>query len=124
MSTVVMPIAPPFIAVAMIVFMRAGYLDVQVTVVVDLGDAKGEAAVRFETTEGPRYRLGSVVVRGNLLTDSVVVLRELEIPRGDPAGEDRLIRFQQAVYRTGMYRTVRVQRVKHPLEETVDIVIE
>lgn len=105
-------------------YRNAGYLDVRVEASVAFDEALATAVIRFEIGEGPRYRLGNVIVRGNVLTDPVVVLREITIPKGEPAGENRIIKFQQAVYRTGLYKTVRVQRVKRPAEETLDLVVE
>ena len=43
---------------------------------------------------------------------------------GEPVGEDRLLKFQQAMFATGLYKTVRVQRVKRPQEGIVDLVVE
>ncbi|HEY7527894.1 MAG TPA: BamA/TamA family outer membrane protein, partial [Candidatus Deferrimicrobiaceae bacterium] len=69
-------------------------------------------------------RRGKVVVQGNLLTDPVVVLREARIPEGAPAGEKDLLKFQQSVYGTGLYKSVRIQKVKRPSEGILDLVVE
>ena len=54
----------------------AGYLDVRVDSEVRF-DGNASAVLRFAIVEGPRYRLGNIVVRGTLLTTG----------RGDPARE-------------------------------------
>lgn len=102
----------------------AGYLDaiVKAEAVFDGGDA--DSALRFEIQEGPRYRLRNVVVRGTLLTRGTAVLRENPIVPGGTAGEKDLLRFQQSVYATGLYKSVRVQRVKRPEEGVLDLVFE
>jgi len=105
-------------------YRNKGYLDAKAEPVLAFDEGKDSVAVRFDIVEGPRYRRGNVVVRGTLLTDPVVVLREVTIAPGEPVGEDRLLKFQQAVFGTGLYKTVRVQRVKRPAEGVLDLVVE
>ncbi|MBI5577210.1 MAG: outer membrane protein assembly factor BamA [Deltaproteobacteria bacterium] len=102
----------------------SGYLDVRVETRLLFDEGKDTAAVQIDIEEGPRYRLGKVVIHGNLLTDPVVVLREVRIVEGAPAGEKDLLKFQQAVFGTGLYKSVRVQKVKRPSEGIVDLVVE
>ena len=101
----------------------SGYLDVRVESEV-LFNADASSALRFVIVEGPRYRLGNIVVRGTLLTQAAAILRENPIAPGGTAGEKDLLRFQQAVYATGLYKSVRVQRVKRPEEGALDLVFE
>jgi outer membrane protein insertion porin family len=105
-------------------YRNAGYLDVSVKLRPEIDEGGGTAALSFDIEEGPRYHLGKIVVQGNLLTDSVVVYREVTIPEGMPAGENDLLAFQQAVFRTGMYKSVRLHRIKRPDEGILDLVVE
>jgi outer membrane protein insertion porin family len=105
-------------------YRNAGYLDVSVKTSLDTEEGLDTAVIRFDIVEGPRYRLGKIVVQGNLLTDPVVVYRELTIPEGAPAGEKSLLTFQQAVFGTGLYKTVRLNQVKRPAEGIVDLIVE
>ncbi|NJD61150.1 MAG: hypothetical protein FIA93_00325, partial [Deltaproteobacteria bacterium] len=102
----------------------AGYLDVRIAARLLFDEGKDTTAALFQIEEGPRYRLGKVVVQGNLLTDPVVVHREVGIPEGSPAGEKDLLKFQQSVYGTGLYKSVRVRKVKRPSEGILDLVVE
>ena len=104
-------------------YRESGYLDVRVESEV-LFDGNDSAVLRFVIVEGPRYRLGNIVVRGTLLTRSAAILRENPIAPGGTAGEKDLLLFQKAVYATGLYRSVRVQRVKRPEEGILDLVFE
>ncbi len=104
-------------------YRNSGYLDVSVESEV-IFDADASSVLRFVIVEGPRYRLGNIVVRGTLLTRSAAILRENTIAPGGTAGEKDLLRFQQAVYATGLYKSVRVQRVKRPEEGILDLVFE
>jgi outer membrane protein insertion porin family len=109
---------------AVAVFYRnSGFLDVRMESEV-LFDETDSAVLRFVIVEGPRYRLGNIVVRGTLLTLAAAILRENPIAPGGTAGEKDLLRFQQAVYATGLYKSVRVQRVKRPEEGVLDLVFE
>ena len=104
-------------------YRESGYLDVRVELEVRFeGDTS--SVLRFVIVEGPRYRLGNIVIRGTLLTRAEVILRENPIAPGGTAGEKDLLRFQQAVYATGLYKSVRVQRVKRPEEGVLDLVFE
>ncbi len=102
----------------------AGFLDSDAEATVDF-DPGGDNTVvaHFEIREGLRYRLGKTVVRGNILTDAVTVLRELPVHEGTPMGEKELLKFQQAVFGTGLFKSVRVQRVKQP-GGVLDLVVE
>ena len=105
-------------------YRNAGYLDVSVKTSLETEEGQDTAVIRFDIVEGPRYRLGKIVVQGNLLTDPVVVHREVAIPEGAPAGEKSLLTFQQAVFGTGLYKTVRLNQVKRPEEGIVDLIVE
>jgi len=105
-------------------YVNAGFLDATVEGTLDLDEADATAVARFRIVEGPRYRLGSVVVQGNVLTRAAAVLRENPIAPGAYAGDADLLKFQQAVYRTGLYRSVRLQRIRHPSSGVVDLVVE
>jgi outer membrane protein insertion porin family len=102
----------------------AGYLDVSVKTSWETEEGQDTAVIRFDIVEGPRYRLGKIVVQGNLLTDPAVVYREVTIPEGGAAGEKSLLTFQQAVFGTGLYKTVRLNQVKRPTEGVVDLIVE
>lgn len=101
----------------------SGYLDARVESEV-LFEGDTSSVLRFTIVEGPRYRLGYIVVRGTLLTEAAAILRENPIAPGGTAGDKDLLRFQQAVYATGLYKSVRVHRVKRPEEGVLDLVFE
>jgi outer membrane protein insertion porin family len=105
-------------------YRNMGYLDVRIAGELLFDEGKDTTVAQFDIEEGTRYRLGKIIVQGNLLTDPAVVLREVGIPEGSPAGEKDLLKFQQAVYRTGLYKSVRVQKVRRPSEGILDLVVE
>lgn len=105
-------------------YRNAGYLDVSVKTRPEIDDEADTATLSFDIEEGPRYRLGTVVVQGNLLTDAVVVYRELSIPEGGVIGEKELLAFQRSVFGTGLYKSVRLNQVKRPDERILDLIVE
>ena len=105
-------------------YRNAGYLDAVVEGTLEFDEGRTSVVARFDIREGPRYHRGTVAVRGNLLTDSEVVLREVPIAEGAPAGERDLLAFQQAVFATRLYKSVRLTRVKHPDRGIVDLIME
>ncbi|TRZ96666.1 MAG: outer membrane protein assembly factor BamA [Deltaproteobacteria bacterium] len=106
------------------IYRNSGFLDATVEGTLDFDEGKDTVVARFTFVEGPGYRLGSVIVQGTLLTDPVAVLRENPIPVGRYAGEEDLLKFQQSVYGTGLYKSVRLQRIKRPAEGVLDLVVE
>ncbi|GAB4234915.1 MAG: outer membrane protein assembly factor [Deltaproteobacteria bacterium] len=105
-------------------YRNAGYLDASVEAETIFDEGAPVSDLRFRVVEGVRYRLGNVLVRGTLLTRAAAILRENPILPGGTAGEKDLLRFQQAVYATGLYKSVRIQRVKRPGEGILDLVFE
>jgi len=105
-------------------YRNTGFLDATVEGTLDFDEGKDTVVARFTFVEGSRYRLGSVIVQGNLLTRPTAVLRENPIPSGGYAGEEALLKFQQSVYGTGLYKSVRLQRIKRPEEGVLDLVVE
>ncbi len=105
-------------------YRNSGFLDASVTARFETDEGGETGDIRFDIEEGPRFHLGKVVVQGNTLTDSVVVYREVTMSEGAPIGEKDLLSFQQAVFRTGLYKSVRLQRVKRPIEGILDLIVE
>ncbi len=105
-------------------YRNTGYLDVSVENRIEFDEEKGTAVIRFAIREGARYHLGKVIVQGNLLTDSVVIYREVTIPEGGAVGEKDLLAFQRSVFGTGLYKTVRLNPVKRPDDGILDLIVE
>lgn len=105
-------------------YRNAGYLDAEVEARLEFDEEEDVVEALFDVREGVRYHRGTVAVRGNHLTESVVVLREVTVLEGAPAGEQELLKFQQALFGTGLYKSVRVHRVKRPAEGIVDLIVE
>jgi outer membrane protein insertion porin family len=105
-------------------YRNLGFLDASVTARFEIDEGGETGNIRFDIVEGSLFRLGKVVVQGNALTDSVVVYREVTLAEGAPVGEKDLLSFQQAVFGTGLYKSVRLHQVKRPAEGILDLIVE
>jgi outer membrane protein assembly factor BamA len=85
---------------------RLGYLYARVQDAADLSPDRTRAAVRFHIEEGPRVKVGSVVVAGNKRTREDVVRGTLELEAGDVYDPAAVARSQTALLRLGVFRSV------------------
>ena len=90
-------------------YAERGHVEVQVTPRVEISDDKTKATVTYVVAEGPRIAIGEVAVRGNTYTDRDVVLRRVEMDKGDPFTYTRILEAQRELYRLGIFQRVEVQ---------------
>jgi outer membrane protein insertion porin family len=91
-------------------YARAGYLAAKVEAASKVRD--GEVDVVFTVTEGPRTRVGRVLVRGLTRTAPRVVLRELPLAEGDPFDPDVLVEAQRKLALLGLFESVEVEPLR------------
>lgn len=99
-----------------------GYLYARVEHVVDRAH---RAAIRYVVDEGPRVRIGRIVVTGNRRTREDVVRGALGLSEGDVYDPDAAARGQAALLRLGVFRSVGL-RLRDPEvpQETKDLAVE
>jgi outer membrane protein insertion porin family len=80
----------------------------------------GEAA-----PEGPSepWRIRSVWVEGNAFTDSTRILRTFEVHAGETFSADAIRRGQKKLLALGLFSDLHIDRVDHPEDHSVDIII-
>jgi outer membrane protein assembly complex protein YaeT len=107
------------------VYLARGHLYARVDAREDVDHARHQAAVRFVVSEGPRVRIGRIVVTGNRRTREDVVRRALAVSEGEVYDPEAVARSQAALLRLGVFRTValRVQEPEVP-QETKDVAVE
>lgn len=83
------------------------------------------AALRFVVTEGPKVRVGRVVLNGNVRTKAYVVRGALELSEGSLYTPEAAARSQAALLRLGVFRSVdlRLQEPEVP-GEVKDLAVE
>ncbi len=88
----------------------AGYIGAQV--IADLRLRADSAEVIYRVHEGPLFHMRSVIVDTTLgalaRTDASVIRREVLLDDGDLFRTSKVIQTQERIFRTGVFRTVRV----------------
>jgi outer membrane protein insertion porin family len=107
------------------VYLARGHLYARVEAREDLDRARHLAALRFVVSEGPRVRIGRIVVTGNRRTREDVVRHAITLSEGDIYDPEAVARSQSALLRLGVFRSValRVQDAEVP-QETKDVAVE
>ncbi|RMG60645.1 MAG: outer membrane protein assembly factor BamA [Deltaproteobacteria bacterium] len=103
-------------------YLESGFDDCRVEVAFAV-TGKGRMRITYRVYEGPRYRLGRVLVRGLSVLSPDVVLRELPLKRGDYLDESLLVDFQRTLYRTGLFKRVRLKKVKEEEKGILNLVV-
>lgn len=78
-------------------------------------------AVRYDITEGPRYRIGAVHYEGMGRLKGDLALRELLLKPGDPYRRSRLDESVQRLYDTGLYSQVQVSSIADSTAGLLDL---
>jgi outer membrane protein insertion porin family len=86
-----------------------GNAEAQVTPRVDVSPDKTTARLTYVIAEGPRVRIGEVVVRGNNYTRPKVVLRTADLRPGHPFSYTAILEAQRNLYRLGIFQRVEIQ---------------
>ncbi len=90
-----------------------------------LDAARHTAALRFVVQEGPRVRIGRILVSGNVRTREAVVRRSLEVEEGSFHDPEAMARSQAALLRLGVFRSVGLRLQDPDVPEPVkDLVVE
>jgi outer membrane protein insertion porin family len=102
-------------------YARAGYLAARVETASTRRD--GEVDVAFTVQEGPRTRVGRVLVRGLIRTKPWVVLRELTLVEGEPLDPEALVEAQRKLALLGLFESVEVEPLRPPPAPYVDVTV-
>jgi outer membrane protein insertion porin family len=93
---------------------QLGHQNARVQVEIDRvpADDRVDAVLHWVIEPGPRYRIGPIIVQGNVETRDEVILRVLPFESGDPLDTGTLLRGQEQVHGLGLFRTATVQEVE------------
>jgi outer membrane protein insertion porin family len=107
------------------IYLARGHLYARVEAREDVDRARHLAALRFVVSEGPRVRIGRIVVTGNHRTREDVVRRALSVAEGEVYDPGAIAKSQAALLRLGVFRSValRVQDPEVP-QDTKDVTVE
>jgi outer membrane protein assembly complex protein YaeT len=107
------------------IYRSRGYVYARVNAREELDRERHVAALRFVIDEGPRVRIGRILVTGNRRTREEVVRRALAVSEGAVYDPEAVARSQAALLRLGVFRSVglRLHDADVP-EETKDVAVE
>src|SRR5262249_54077577 len=72
---------------------------------------------------GPPPVIGHITVEGNAFTDSTRILRTFEVHPGQTFSSDAIRRGLRKLAALGLFSSYRVNQVKHPDDNTVDLIV-
>lgn len=90
-------------------YANRGNAEVQITPRPDLSADKTSATITYVIAEGPKIKVGDVVVRGNTYTKTGVILRKSGIDTGDPFSYIQILEAQRSLYQLGIFQRVEIQ---------------
>lgn len=73
--------------------------------------------ISFNIVEGPGYVLGPLILKGNVKTRSNLIYRLKQILPGDPFDMKKLGKWQESLYRSGVFESVSIRTQEHPNAE-------
>jgi outer membrane protein assembly complex protein YaeT len=102
-----------------------GFPDVRVEVAADRDAASGNKLLTYRITEGPRYRIGEILVSGNTHTADKVIRRTSELKEyKDWFDPEKVLTGQQKLYGTGLFSHVEIVPLDRETGETRPVLIQ
>ncbi|HEY7216680.1 MAG TPA: outer membrane protein assembly factor BamA [Thermoanaerobaculia bacterium] len=95
-----------------------GYVQAQVSAREDWNPDHTLVDVAVQILEGPRQVADHVVVRGNERTTGDVIRRSLDLKKGDPISDVKLLEVERNLYRLGIFSRVDVELIRADLDTT------
>jgi outer membrane protein insertion porin family len=105
-------------------YFDAGFHDCTVAVSFITDEESSNIDIIYTISEEKQYVLGNVVITGNSKVSSNVILRELPVLWGEVIGDSELIDFQQRLYRTGLFRSVKIRKIKNRENGRINLLME
>jgi outer membrane protein insertion porin family len=97
-------------------YAAAGYPQAQVSARQDWNPDHTLVDVVFEILEGQPRLANRIIVRGNRKTQSEVIRRTMDLDRGDPISDTKLLEIERNLYRLGIFSRVDVELVPAGLD--------
>jgi outer membrane protein assembly complex protein YaeT len=87
-------------------YLARGFLYARVEAREEIDREHHVAALRFAVEEGPRVRIGRVLVSGNRRTRASVIARAISVKEGEPYDPEAVAKTQTALLGLGVFRSV------------------
>jgi outer membrane protein assembly complex protein YaeT len=102
-----------------------GYLFGSVPFPERIGREDGKVDLRFRVEEGPKVRLGSVVIIGGEQVENRIIRRAIDMRRGDLITIEKILEAQRRVYALGVHTSVEIRVADQDVPAPVkDLVVE
>ncbi|HEY6361785.1 MAG TPA: POTRA domain-containing protein [Vicinamibacterales bacterium] len=105
-------------------YRNRGYESVVVDPAPTLAENDTRANVRFAINEGAQVIVDQVIIVGNDRTSPETIERELLLRPGEPLGYSARIESQQRLAALGLFRSVRIEEVRHAGQPRRDVVVQ
>ncbi len=106
-------------------YLSRGFLYARVEAKEEIDRERHLAALRLVVDEGPRVRIGRVLVSGNRRTLASVIRRAVSVKQGEPYDPEAVAKTQAALLRLGVFRSVSLRLSDAETPEAVkDLSIE
>ncbi len=102
-------------------YAQRGHLQAQVALETTRTDDRVDVVLRID--EGTPTRVGRIVVTGLIVTDEIVVQRELAVKPGDPFDPELLVETERALSRLGLFERIQVGPLRPPRAPFADVEI-
>ena len=112
---------------------RIGYIHADVRIARTFSEKEPKVTLRLTVTEGEKYYVNKVIIRGNLITQDHVIRRSVTILPGDLANTDELEETKRRLTNTGYFSVksgapgaepVRVRFVDSPQPGKANVLVE
>jgi outer membrane protein assembly complex protein YaeT len=94
---------------------KEGYLYAKVGLKEPVHNDDGSVDLRIKISEGPRVRLGTVIITGNEQVRTEIIRLALDLERDELITQDKILKAQERIYRLGVMSSVDV-RLAEPQE--------
>ena len=100
-------------------FASKGFLNTEIKPELSIDSLHNKANVNFLITEGPRIRVGKIQLKGSGGLARRVTYRALEFKSGDTLTLDKIRKSEQQLYRTNLFRFVKIEPVLFDSTDTI-----
>ncbi len=95
---------------------KRGHADMRIEATATPDETREKIDIKFEVEEGSIIKIGNILVKGNEITHSGVILRELFFNPGSLYQEELILKSQRKISQLGFFQSVNI-RPENPEEE-------
>jgi outer membrane protein insertion porin family len=101
-----------------------GYPDIRVEPLVNRIQTNNGMGISFQITEGDSYKVGRILVRGNVRTREKIIRRNAKLYEDTPYNPEELLQSQQRLYATGLFNRVEIVPLQQNLPGIRNLLVQ